>query len=211
MHAEEDIPPAHLGKLYLPLGCTFLPHQCAQKGGLSDPIRSYQSDAGIFGNVDQSSEKISTAPYDFFLPSDGHNFRYAINVATSASSATAPDCHGNVTLTLCGRHVTGVTGLPATWDMTTVTISGAPIGTSYFTVRTDSTFNAVPIGWLLTTDDGRRYSGTTSGPTCGPNAVALAGVSAESDGKLSYVLVSFALGCLGCAALMLARVRISRK
>ena len=148
------------------------------------------------------------------IGSDGHEFRYAINVAaTSASSAAAPDCHGNVTLTLCGRHVTGVTGLPATWDTTAVTISGAPVGTSYVTVRTDGTFDASPIGWLLSTDDGRRYSGTTSGPTCGPNAVALAGVSAESvdDGKLSYIMVLFALGCLGCAALMLARARISRK
>ena len=43
------------------------------------------------------------------IGSDGHEFRYAINVAASASSAAAPDCYGNVTLTLCGRHVTGVT------------------------------------------------------------------------------------------------------
>lgn len=145
---------------------------------------------------------------------DGNTFRYAITVAEPRAPAeaapNAPACYGTVIITLCGRHVIAVTGLPATWDTTSVTITDAPVGTSYVTVATDALFDADSVGWTLTVADAQRYAGTTSGPACNPTAVTLAGSTAESD-QLAYLALLLVAGLAGSSVLLWARRRIRGK
>lgn len=138
---------------------------------------------------------------------DGLTFRYAITLASTSAVAAAPDCHGTAIIALCGAHVTSVTGLPATWDVNAVTITGAPVGTSYVTITTDQPMNAMPVAWTLRTDDGRSYSGATSGPTCGPNAVTLSGFGAASTDDGIEPRDLFGLTVLGLLFFIVVRVR----
>jgi hypothetical protein len=140
---------------------------------------------------------------------DGRDFRYAVTLtANTAGAETAPDCRGTAIVSLCGRHVTSVTGLPATWDANSVTITDVPVGVSHFTVHTDDTFNARSVTWALRADD-RSYSGSTEGPDCTPTAVALSGLSADVDGLQAQDLMWLAL--LGAALLMVRELRRGKR
>lgn len=138
------------------------------------------------------------------------DFRYRVDLQAGAAAATAPACQATALVTLCGSQVTHVRGLPATWTATLLTLDNIPVGASEFTVRLRGVYSARPVAYTLQVDDGRRYSGSSYGPTCEPTAVALAALGAQTASSSDlgyYALLLLLLGGVGMLLVAQARIR----
>lgn len=135
-------------------------------------------------------------------------FLYSITLsAPSVSPASAPDCHAQLALLICGHRYVRAVGWPATLTGDDLTLTEIPIGTQTFSLVFRGEFTGSPTPWTLTVDDGRKFSGTTTGPQCGPNAVALAGFGAGQGADATGVLLALLLGLAALLGGMLVVVR----
>jgi hypothetical protein len=138
-------------------------------------------------------------------------YLYAANTPATVSSA---DCHAAITVRICPAQFVRVSGWD-NWrksaDGGSVILDGLPAGIQEFAVVSR---NGSQIGgqapWTMDVDTGRSLSGSVEGIACGPNAVALSGISAENidGGTFGYLVVLFIFCCVGCVVTVWARERI---